>query len=319
VIRWTRSLLGALPEDMRRGVIAALRTAPFAFALGAFLALRAQKIYRSTAAFVAESQDTRSLPSGLGAIAGQFGISGVGANQAPAYFADLLTTRSILGPILDIPMTTTDDSVPRPLIDRLRIKVTEPQARQERGLLKLRAALRITPDIKTNVVSLSVYAPDPLLAYQIAQALLSSLDRFNVSVRRSRARNERDFLEGRVAAAQDDLQSAELGLEHFLATNRGDVRSSPSLAFREAGLRRKLDMTQTRFADLQRQLDQARVQEVRDTPAITVLDRPNIPVQRDRPHRKVLTLEVMCVGMFFAYGISRLNSLIRANQRPSTG
>jgi uncharacterized protein involved in exopolysaccharide biosynthesis len=161
-----------------------------------------------------------------------------------------------------------------------------------------------------------VDARDPLLAYQVAQALLSSLDRFNVSVRRSRARNERDFLEGRVAAAQDDLRSAESDLEHFLATNRGDTRSSPSLAFREAGLRRKLDMTQTRFVDLQRQLDQARVQEVRDTPAITVLDKPYVPARRYRPRRRLVTLEVLVVGMVAAYALSRLASAVKANQRP---
>jgi uncharacterized protein involved in exopolysaccharide biosynthesis len=214
-------------------------------------------------------------------------------------------------------MTTTKDTVPAPLIDRLRVKAPDPREREERSLAKLRSSLRITPDAKTNVVSLSVDSKDPLLAYQIAQALLSSLDQFNVNVRRSRARNEREFLEGRVAAAQGDLQAAEGDLEHFLLGNRGDTRSSPSLAFRETGLRRKLDMAQTRFVDLQRQLDQARVQEVRDTPAITVIDKPNLPVRRDRPHRKQITLVVLAVGMLAAYGVSRLLSLIKANQPPT--
>ena len=318
MIRWIRSLLGALPPETRRAVIAALRAGPIFFALGVFLALTAKSIYKSEAAFIAESQDTRSLAaSGLGALANQFGIGGVGGTQAPAYFADLLTTRSILLPILDMPMTTSKDTVPRPLIDRLRITAPDRQARQESGLTRLRSALRILPDAKTNVVSLSVYAPDPVLASQIAEALLSGLDRFNVSVRRSRARNERDFLEGRVAAAQEDLHAAEITLENFLAANRGDTRTSPTLVFREVGFRRKLEMTQTRFVELQRQLDQARVQEVRDTPAITVLDRPNVPVRRDRPHRKQMTLIVMIFGMAMAFGFSRLNSLIKANAPPS--
>jgi uncharacterized protein involved in exopolysaccharide biosynthesis len=229
----------------------------------------------------------------------------------------LLETRSILLPILDIPTTTMDDSVPRPLIDRLRIQTPEPRYRIERGIVKLRNSLRISPDAKTSVVNLAVDARDPLLAYQIAQALLSSLDRFNVSVRQSRARNERNFLEARVTATQDDLRSAEADLERFLASNRGDVRSSPSLAFRETGLRRKLDMTQTRFVELQRQLDQARVQEVRDTPAITVLDKPNIPAKRYRPRRRQITMVVTFIGMVAAYALSRLSSLITATVKPA--
>jgi uncharacterized protein involved in exopolysaccharide biosynthesis len=307
---------------MRRGLIASLRAAPFAFALGIVIALVSPAHYLSSAAFVAEAQDTRSLASaGLGALAGQFGISagGIGGAQTPVYFADLLETRSILLPILDLPMTTTDDTVPRPLIDRLRIKTREPRYRIERGLIRLRGSLQVNPDAKTNVVSVSVDARDPLLAYQIAQALLSSLDKFNVNVRRSRARNEREFLEGRVAAAQDSLRTAETDLEQFLSANRGDVRSSPSLAFRETRLRRRLDMTQTRFVDLQRQLDQARVQEVRDTPAITVIDKPYVPARRYRPRRKLVTLEVLVVGMVAAYALSRLISLVNANQQPGAG
>ncbi len=316
-----RLLFNALPPDMRRGLIASLRAAPFAGALGVLLAFVSPAHYLSSAAFVAEAQDTRSLASaGLGALAGQFGIStSIGGSQAPVYFADLLETRSILLPILDVPMTTSDDTVPRPLIDRLRIQTTEPRYRLERGLIKLRNSLQISPDAKTSVVTVSVDARDPLLAFQIAQTLLSSLDRFNVSVRRSRARNEREFLEGRVAAAQDSLRSAEIDLEQFLSTNRGDTRSSPSLAFRETRLRRRLDMTQTRFVDLQRQLDQARVQEVRDTPAITVLDKPNIPARRYRPRRRLLTLEVLVVGMAVAYAYSRLLNLVKANQQPASG
>jgi len=228
-----------------------------------------------------------------------------------------MSGRATVSSVVDIPMTTTEDTVARPLIERLKIKTPDLAYRREVAVKKLRASLQITPDIKTNVVDVSVDARDPLLAFEVAQALLASLDRFNVSVRRSRARNEREFLEGRVGAVQDDLRAAEAALEQFLATNRGDTRSSPSLAFRETGLRRKLDMTQTRFVDLQRQLDQARVQEVRDTPAITVLDRPNLPARRYRPRRKLVTLEVLVVGMLFAYAFSRLNSFIRANQPSS--
>lgn len=317
IIRRARSLFRMLPEDHRRGVLTALYFSPVAAGLGVFIALTTPVHYLSSASFIAESQGTPSLgSSGLGALAGQFGIStSLGGAQAPVYFADLLETRSILLPILDLPMTTRDDTVPRPLIDRLRVSAPEPLLRRERALMKLRRSLRISPDAKTNVVSLAVDARDPLLALQICQALLAGLDRFNVNVRRSRARNERDFLEGRVAAVQEDLRAAESNLEQFLATNRGDTRSSPSLAFRETGLRRKLDMAQTRFVDLQRQLDQARVQEVRDTPAITIIDRPDMPAQRYKPRRRQVAMVVTVIGVIAAYALSRVASLLRQLER----
>ena len=309
----------ALPQEMRRAMLASLRVAPFAAALGVAFALALPKHYLSTASFIAETQSSRSLPASLGAIADQVGFAtGASSGASPAFLADLLESRSILLPILHMQMTSTSDTVPRPLIERLGLDNQNTRDREERGLRKLRGSLRITPDAKTNVVSLGVDARDPQVAYQIAQALLLNLDRFNVSVRRSRAGNEREFLEGRVSDAQNELQVAEGDLQRFLSSNRGDTRSSPSLAFREARLRRKVELAQTRFVELQRQLDQARVQEVRDTPAITVLDKPNVPARPDRPRRTLVVLTVLAVGMFAAYALSRLSDIIKADHPSST-
>jgi uncharacterized protein involved in exopolysaccharide biosynthesis len=311
-----RSLFMAVPQEMRRAVLASLRVAPFAAVLGVALALALPKHYLSTASFIAETQ-SRSLPGGLAALADQFGFAtGAGGSASPALLADLLESRAILLPILYMRTTTTADTIPRPLIERLRLDNTKIRDREERGLRRLRASLAITPDAKTNVVSLGVDARDPQLAYQIAQALLVNLDRFNVSVRRSRAGNEREFLEGRVSDAQNDLQAVEGDLERFLSTNRGDTRSSPSLAFREARLRRKVDLAQTRFVELQRQLDQARIQEVRDTPAITVLDKPNLPERHYKPRRSLVVLVLLVLGMLAGYGYSRLETVIEKPQRP---
>ena len=63
-----RSLFTAVPEDIRRAIGASIRVAPFATALGVVVAFLWPKHYLSTASFIAESQNTRSLPSGLGAL-----------------------------------------------------------------------------------------------------------------------------------------------------------------------------------------------------------------------------------------------------------
>ena len=297
----------AVPEDIRRGLGASLRTAPFAAILGVAVALLLPKHYLSTASFVAESQNLRALPAALGALADQFGVAaGAGAGQSPAFFADLLESRAILLPILSMSTTVQGDGSPRPLIERLGVGGPEQPDREERGLRKLRNMIDVTPDVKTNVVTFGVDSRDAQIAYQIATALIERLDQFNVSKRRSRARNEREFLDARVSDAQRELQEAENGLEQFLTSNRGDTRTSPSLAFREARLRRKVELAQARFVQLQGQLDQARIQEVRDTPVITVLDKPNVPQRHYRPRRALVVAVVLALGMVAAYAVARL-------------
>jgi uncharacterized protein involved in exopolysaccharide biosynthesis len=302
------SILLSIPTDVRRALRTSLSVAPLAAAIGAAIAFAWPKHYLSTASFVAESQGLRTLPSAIGALADQFGVAaGAGGTQSPAFFADLLESRAILLPILTMPTTTGDDSEPKTLLERLHVGAPTRKDREERGLRKLQSMLQITPDAKTNVVTLGVDARDPALAYQVATALLANLDQFNVSVRRSRARNEREFLEGRVADAQGDLRVAEGDLEQFLSANR-DTHSSPALAFKETRLRRQVELAQTRFIELQRQLDQARIQEVRDTPVITILDKPNIPERHYRPRRVLVVLVALMLGMFVGYGFTRLTS-----------
>src|SRR6266581_4049211 len=103
-----RSMVEAVPEDIRRATGTSIRVAPIAAAVGVVLAFLWPNHYLSTASFVAESQNLRALPSAFGALADQFGLQGIaGTGQSPAFFADLLESRAILGPILDMPPTST--------------------------------------------------------------------------------------------------------------------------------------------------------------------------------------------------------------------
>ncbi len=298
-------LIAAIPPAVRTGLGGALRFAPWAAVVGVITAFVWPRYYQSTATFMAESQTPRNLPSGLGALAEQFGMTGsLTGNLGPAYYAKLLDSREVLERVLMIPTTTNDDSVPRPLIDRLGVDEDNPD-RMNKSLKKLRNRVQVSADITTNTVSVAVDMRDPHVAFQAATALLSTLDSFNVTVRKSRARNEADFLTARVADAQGALRAAEVSLESFLAANR-EGRATPGLAVQEGRLRRVVEMAQTRFSDLQRQLDQASIQQVRDTPVLTVLDRPNLPKKPYKPIRSLVIAVILVVGMGAGYGWARL-------------
>ena len=55
----------------------------------------------------------------------------------------------------------------------------------------------------------------------------------------------------------------------------------------EAKLKRSVDMAQQVYIQLRLQEEQAAVQEVRTTPAISVIDPPSLPVKRSRPKRSL--------------------------------
>ncbi len=57
--------------------------------------------YAASASFVPESQSDSHLPSNLAGLASQFGLNvGAEASRSPAFYADLLRSRQILGDLL---------------------------------------------------------------------------------------------------------------------------------------------------------------------------------------------------------------------------
>jgi uncharacterized protein involved in exopolysaccharide biosynthesis len=68
----------------------------------------------------------------------------------------------------------------------------------------------------------------------------------------------------------------------------------------ESKLKRAVDMAQQVYVQLRLQEEQAAVQEVRNTPAISVIDPPLVPVKRTWPKRRMAVLLGMIVGLAVA-------------------
>jgi uncharacterized protein involved in exopolysaccharide biosynthesis len=126
---------------------------------------------------------------------------------------------------------------------------------------------------ETGLVQLTVSAPHPALAEQIAQRLLEILETFNREVRQSRAQEEGRFIGERLTEAQAELRFVENALQEFLRQNR-DFRNSPELTFEHDRLQRQVAMRQEVYTSLLRSQEEARIDAVRDTPLFTIVDHP---------------------------------------------
>jgi uncharacterized protein involved in exopolysaccharide biosynthesis len=132
-----------------------------------------------------------------------------------------------------------------------------------------------------NLVTLSTRAEQASLAVQINQRLLELLNEFNLQKRQSRAAAEREFTERRMLEAQQELEHTEGDLRRFLEQNR-EYQSSPQLRFEAGRLERRVQLRQQVYLSLAQAFEQARIDEVRDTPVITVIERPEFSVRRAR-------------------------------------
>jgi len=89
--------------------------------------------------------------------------------------------------------------------------------------------------------------------------------------RQSQAAAERGFTEERMAEAQEELRAAENELQRFLQNNR-QFQNSPELVFQHDRLQRRVAMRQQVYTSLVQSYEQARIDEVPNTPVITVVE-----------------------------------------------
>src|SRR5207249_3089073 len=145
---------------------------------------------------------------------------------------------------------------------------------------------------KTGVVSFTVEARSRWLALGIANRTLEVLNDFNVHRRQTQAGAERRFVEGRLAELKDELHAAEDKVQRFLQQNR-EFRNSPPLLFEYERLQREVATRQAIYTTLAESYERARINEVRDTPAITVLQAPRLPLL---PQSRRLVLKSVLAG-----------------------
>jgi capsule polysaccharide export protein KpsE/RkpR len=136
---------------------------------------------------------------GLGSLAGSL----LGTHSTSSLFVDLLHSGTVSGHLID-----RFDLV---RVYRKRYKVDAAKY--------LAHHTTIVDDKKTGVVTITVVDEDPRRARDLAQAYLDELNQMVARTATSSARQERLFLERRLASVQGDLERAQLELSDFSSTH----------------------------------------------------------------------------------------------------
>jgi uncharacterized protein involved in exopolysaccharide biosynthesis len=183
------------------------------------------KIYESTATLLPQLESNNGL--GLGALlatgaassaAQSLGISLPGAPATPTdIFSAMLKSRIM-----------ADDVIRRFNLMEHYDKQTMQDAR-----LALEAATRVVVS-KEKVIKVTVEDKDPQLASDIANFYVSNLDRLNQTLSVSKARENRKFIEQRVADTKQALVKLEDALKEFQTQNRTVAIETQSKAMIEA-------------------------------------------------------------------------------------
>lgn len=266
--------------------------------------------YKASAAFV--PQEPNAAPAGLGAIAAQFGISAPRAmTTSPQFYADLLQSREVLRDVLQSTYQGSEwAKFSGSLLEYLRIKGKGPDETMTRAVKRLQDLLTVKTNRQTGVVSLDVRTRDPEISKQVVQRLLSLVNEYNLKRRQSQGRSEREFTQQRLAEARRDLTESEGALAAFNARNRRFGDFSP-LTGEAARLQREVTVNQQLFISLSQSFEAAKIEEVRNTPVITVLERPEGFVEPQSRGTIKKALAAFVIGGFLAALFALVRDFLR--------
>ena len=273
--------------------------------------------------YTAESrfEATRSglSASSLAGIASQFGLNlPLGDNEesvdfyaallrSPGVFADLAQTR------FRFPKEPGGrDSVSGVLIDLLGVGGSSPNQRLLNAIDRLGNRTSVQTDLRANVITVVVKMPWPALAQQVNRRMLEIVDVINSQKRRSQASAEREFTQQRVDDAKHDLGVAEESMQGFLERNR-TYQQSPRLVFEYARLQRQIELRQQVFSLLSEALERARIEEVRNTPVIAVLEPPELFWRRSK-NPLVMGFLAGAAGFVMALGWALFRSYVASER-----
>lgn len=308
------SLLAVWEFVRRRRTLIISCTIVAAVAFGAWAATRPTK-FTAHATFIPEGKRNTSQLSGLAA---QFGLTGFQSDgsQSPQFYADLVTSPTVLRDLVLAPYSLDGTGTPRKgiLVSELDARGSTPPQRVDDAMKRLAKNLNATVSAKTGLVSVDASAPTAALAQQIAQNVIDDVNKVNLQLRQTQAEADRQFAEDRVTELGNELRDAENRLENFMQSNR-DYRASPRLSLEQERLSREVAMREQVFSTMAAAYEQDRIESARDNPVLSVVDVPTAPVRPDPRGLGKALLGGAILGLILGVMVGLVGEVVAAVRR----
>jgi uncharacterized protein involved in exopolysaccharide biosynthesis len=171
------------------------------------------------------------------------------------------------------------------------IQLTEDQLLIQK---KLEEIIAIEYNDKDGYVTVSSRMPEALAAAQLTQRVLELLQEYITEFKLQKARVNLDFIQQRYEEVKKQAEQAQNELARFRDRNK-----NVATATAQTGIERLSDdynLIYGVYAELAKQLEQARIQVKEDTPVLTVIKPVSVPAERSGPSRSLILIIWIFMG-----------------------
>ncbi len=171
---------------------------------------------------------------------------------------------------------------------------------------------------KNNIYTISVSASEPKLAADICKNLIEVLDQHQNNYNTEKARDTRIFIEGRIIEAQKELEEVEEELKIFRDSNR-QILESPALLLEEQRLTRETSVLTSVFTTLKQQLEITKIEEVKESTLVQIIDPPEAPLKKNKPNRILSVILSLILGFVMALVVAFVREYTRNRNEEEKG
>lgn len=269
-------------------------------------------IYKSTAKIMSSSSAGRvSQAQGLAA---QFGINiPTGQSEPKWVYNEIIKSRTLAKAVLKQKFDTNEFGSQKTLLQILTHGNNKPRFKtdilQILGIERLLGMIEVAEDVKTSILTLSINASEPNLARDINKVFIEQLDAHQQRYNKAKTIDTRKFIEERIMQTESELIEAEENLKVFMDRNRR-IENSPALQLEQQRIGREATVLTGVYTTLKQQLETTKIEEVKESAYVIVLDPPEAPLKISKPNKKLMIILAGFLGIGLGIIIGLINELL---------
>ncbi len=242
----------------------------------------------------------------------------------PTFYPDLMKSTDFVVPLLNVQVTTADGSFKGTYrkylsshcdspwwskllatikggkrtagADTVRINPFSLTQGQELLVKAASAGLSCTVDDKTDVITITTTAQDPLVAAQLADSVSVRLQKFITDYRTSKTRGELEDVREVLAEAKTNYEKKRDEYADFADRHQEVVLATYRIQLEDLENEMDIALNAYRSAKTQEQLAQAKL--LSRTPAFTTLQNATVPNKPSGPKRMFFALGMVLIAFF---------------------
>ena len=260
-------------------------------------------VYESIAKIISSNNSNTSL---LGGVASQFGFqlpNNSNPNTINWVYPEIIKSRTLARALVSRKFDTekygSQKSLLEILIPRKESSINNKEMYLSLSIDKVIKMIKVKEDKRSGITTVIARAFEPKLASDILNAVIEELDKHQKTFNSKQLKKTKDFIQKRVLEVEKELNNAEIKLKNFRERSRR-IENSPALLLERQRLEREVSVLIGVFTSLKQQFENAKIEEVRDSDFVVVLDEPAVPIVPSAPNKKRLFFIISSLGFIFS-------------------